>query len=153
MIVARLKEISHILECPWEIFPSCGIRDNRWLVKDMLSLAGLLIFRTVAELRNSGKSMKSLKIHQKAHNTAQFVRNNVKYMSVQHIWNLFQLLGLFSCLETLSLKHANNIPETTRHRLYCEKLALAMLLQALPFVHFWSILLLKSKWWPLLEKC
>ena len=25
--------------------------------------------------------------------------------------------------------------------------ALAMLLQALPFVHFWSILLLKSKWW------
>ena len=49
-------------------------------------------------------------------------------MSVQHIWNLFQLSRLFLAvnlqiyLETLSLKHAKNIPETTRHRLYCEKL-------------------------------
>ena len=49
-------------------------------------------------------------------------------MSVQHIWNLFQLSGLFLAvnlqiyLETLSLKHAKNIPETTRHRLYWEKL-------------------------------
>ena len=89
--------------------------------------------------------MKSLKIHQKAHNTAQFVRNNVKCMSVQHIWNLFQLLGLFSCLETMSLKHANNIPETTRHRLYCEKLALAMLLQALPFCSFLEHIVVKEQ--------
>ena len=39
---------------------------------------GLLIFRAVAEPQNSGKS-------------AKFGRNLIKYMSVQHIWNLFQL--------------------------------------------------------------
>ena len=39
-------------------------------------------------------------------------------MSVQHIWNLFQLLGLFTqaknlqiYLETLSAKRVNNVPK------------------------------------------
>ena len=108
-------------------------------------LAGLLIFRTVAELRNSGKSMKSLKIHQKAHNSAQFVRNNVKYMPVQHIWNLFQLFGLFSCLETLTLKHANNIPETTRHRLYCEKLGTSYVVAGFAICSFLEHIVVKEQ--------
>ena len=56
-----------------------------------LSLTGLLIFRAVAEPWNSGISAKSCKIHKNMKNTAKFGRNLIKYMSVQHIWNLFQL--------------------------------------------------------------
>ena len=105
-----------------------------WL-KICLSLAGLLIFHTVTELQNSGKSTKSLKIHQKAHNTAQFVRNNIKYVSVQHIWNLFQLLGLFSCCKLANLsgnfvtETCKQHPETTLHRLYYENWALGSFLE------------------------
>ena len=36
-------------------------------------------------------------------------------------------------------------PETTRRRLSCKKLGLAMMLKALPLVHFWSVLLLKEQ--------
>ena len=46
---------------------------------------GLLIFRAVAEPRNSGKSAKSREIHKNTKNTAKFGRNLIKYMSVQHI--------------------------------------------------------------------
>ena len=53
--------------------------------------SGLLIFRAVVEPQNSGKSAKSREIHKNMKNTAKFGRNLVKYMSVQHIWHLFQL--------------------------------------------------------------
>ena len=91
-------------------------------------LTGLLIFRAVAEPRNSGKSAKSREIHKNTKNTAKFGRNLIKYMSVQHIWNLFQLLGLFTCrkLTNLSWNFVTEMckqrPETTRGRLCCEKL-------------------------------
>ena len=41
------------------------------------------MFRVVAELRNSGKSAKSRKIHKNMQNTVKFGRNLIKYMSVQ----------------------------------------------------------------------
>ena len=31
------------------------------------------------------------------HGAAEFQRNLIKYMSMQHIWNLSWLLGLFNC--------------------------------------------------------
>ena len=45
--------------------------------------SGLLIFRAVAESRNSGKSAKSREIHKNTQNTSKFGRNLIKYMSVQ----------------------------------------------------------------------
>ena len=48
-----------------------------------LLVSGLLIFRAVAEPRNSGKSAKSGEIHKNTQNTAKFGRNLIKYMSVQ----------------------------------------------------------------------
>ena len=48
-------------------------------------LAGLLIFRTVADPRNSGISAKSREIPQKTRNTAKSARNISKYMSAKHI--------------------------------------------------------------------
>ena len=59
-------------------------------------------------------------------NTVQLGRNLIKYLSVQHIVSYigqFLAKNLQIYLETLSLKHANNIPETTRYRLYCKKLS------------------------------
>ena len=126
-----------------------------------LSLTGLLIFRAVAEPWNSGISAKSREIHKNIKNTAKFGRNLIEYMSVQHIWNLFQLYGLFILLAvnlqiylgTSWLKHANNIPKLPGADFVAKNWALAVMLKALPLVHFWSVLLLKDcKWWPLLEK-
>ena len=45
----------------------------------------------------SGKSTKSCKIHKNMQNTATLARNHVKYLSIHHIWNLSQLLGLLNC--------------------------------------------------------
>ena len=61
-------------------------------------------------------------------NTTKFGRNLIKYMSVQHIWNLFQLLGLFTGRKLANLswncvtERCKQRPETTRRRLCCEKL-------------------------------
>ena len=52
-------------------------------------MTGILIFRVVAEPRNSGKSAKSCEIHNNTQNAAKFGKNLIKYMSVQHIWNFF----------------------------------------------------------------
>ena len=46
-------------------------------------ISELLIFRAVAEPRNSDKSAKSCEVHKNTQNTAKFGRNLMKYMSVQ----------------------------------------------------------------------
>ena len=51
-------------------------------------------------------------------------------MSVQQVifetclsyWGYLLAVNLQIYLETLSLKHADNIPKTTRYRLYCKKM-------------------------------
>ena len=114
---------------------------------------GLLIFRAVAEPRNSGKSAKSRKIHKNTQNTAKFGRNLIKYMSVQHIWNLFQLLGLFSCYKRANVswnfvtETCKQRPETTRRQLCCEKLGSGH--DVLRLCHWfisWAYCCWKSKW-------
>ena len=96
----------------------------------------------------------SREIHKNTQNTAKFGRNLIKYMSVQHIWNFSQLLGLFTCRKLVNLSW-NFVTETCKQRPVTSKLpgvdyvaknwALAMMLKALPLVHFWSVLLLKEQ--------
>ena len=64
-----------------------ALRNKRETVSahDAAISPGLLIFRAVAEPRNSGFSAKSRVIHKNTGNTAKFARNPTKYMSVQHI--------------------------------------------------------------------
>ena len=91
---------------------------------------------------------------QNMQNTAKSGRNLIKYMSVQHIWNFSQLLGLFTCRKLVNLSW-NFVTETCKQRPKTPKLqgvdyvaknwALAMMLKALPLVHFWSVLLLKEQ--------
>ena len=80
-------------------------------------------------------------------------------MFVQHIWNLFQLLGLVTCRKlanlssrTLSLKRANNILKLPGVDYVAKNWALAMMLKALPLVHFWNVLLLKEQMMTSLRK-
>ena len=48
-------------------------------------------------------------------------------------------------LRTSSLKRANNIPKLPGVDYVAKNWALAMMLKALPLVHFWSVLLLKEQ--------
>ena len=117
----------------------------------LIYCTGLRIFRVVAEPRNSGKSANSYKIHKNLQNTTKFGENLIKYMSVQHIWNLFQLLVLFTCCKRANLswnfvtETCKQRPETTRVDYVAKTWALAMMLKALPLVHFLSVLLLKEQ--------
>ena len=72
-------------------------------MKQLTVSAWLLIFSAVAEPRISGKPAKSREIHNNVRNTAKFARNLIKYLSTQHIWNLFRLLGLFNCRNLANL--------------------------------------------------
>ena len=54
---------------------------------------GVRALGMVTELRNSGKSVKSRKIHKNTKNTAKFCRNLIKYTSVQHYLKLTSAIG------------------------------------------------------------
>ena len=54
-------------------------------------------------------------------------------------------VNLQICLGTSSLKRANNVPKLPGIDFVAKNWALAMMLKALPLVHFWSILLLKEQ--------
>ena len=56
-----------------------------WQNSEYLQYSGLLIFRVVADLPNSGISAKSREIPQKTRNTAKSARNISKNMSAKHI--------------------------------------------------------------------
>ena len=96
----------------------------------------------------------SCEIHKNTQNTAKFGRNPINYMSVQHMWNFSQLLGLFTCCKLLNLSW-NFVTETCKQRPETLKLpgvdyvaknwALAMMSKALPLGQFWNVLLLKEQ--------
>ena len=58
----------------------------------------------------------------------KFARNNIKYMSVRHIWNLSRLLGLFTSCKLANLswnfvtKTSKQCTKTCRHWGWCKKL-------------------------------
>ena len=72
-------------------------------MKQLTVSAWRLIFSAAAELRISGKPAKSREIHNNVRNTAKFARNLIKYLSIQHIWKLSRLLGLFNCRNLANL--------------------------------------------------
>ena len=108
-------------------------------MKQLTVSAWLLIFSAVAEPRISGKPAKSREIHNNVRNTAKFARNLIKYLSIQHIWNLFRLMGPFNCrnLANLPLPKLPGINYVAKHW------PLVMMLKALPLAHFSSALLLE----------
>ena len=116
-----------------------------------LLFTGLLIFHTVAEPQNSGKSAKSREIPKNTQNT----RNSVEILSNTWLYSNFEtclsywgyLLAVNSQIyvKTWSLKRANNAPKLPGVDYVAKNWALAMMLKALPLAHFWSVLLLKEQ--------
>ena len=111
-----------------------------------------LIVRASDILRGhrAAKFTKPCKILQ---NSVEILSNTYLY-NICNIWNISQLLGLFTCRKLVNLSW-NFVTETCKQRPVTPKLpgvdyvaknwALAMMLKALPLVHFWSILLLKEQ--------
>ena len=87
--------------------------------------------------------------------TRKIPRNSVEILSNTCLYNMFETyLSYWGCLlavnlqiylETLSLKYANNVPKLPGVDYVAKNWALAMMLKALPLVHFWSVLLLKEQ--------
>ena len=82
-------------------------------------------------------------------------RNSVEILSNTCLYNIFEIyfsyrgyllaVNLQIYLRTSSLKRANNIPKLPGVDYVAKNWALAMMLKALPLVHFWSVLLLKEQ--------
>ena len=115
----------------------------------IINETGLLIFRVVVEPRNSGKSAKSREIHKKIpRNSGEILSNTCLYNILEtyfSYWIYLLAVNLQIYLRTLSLKRANNIPKLPGVDYVVKNWALAMMLKALPLVHFWSVLLLKEQ--------
>ena len=87
--------------------------------------------------------------------TPQIPRNLVKILSNRCLYNIFETyfsywgyllaVNLHIYLETSSLKRANNIPKLPSVDYVAKNWSLAMMLKALPLVHFLSVLLLKEQ--------
>ena len=101
-------------------------------------LAGLLIFHVVAELRNWGKSVKS------NWNSVEILSNTCLYSNFLSHWGYLLAVNSQIYVKTSSLKRANVLKLPVIDYVG-QNWVLAMMLKALPLVHFWSVLLLKEQ--------
>ena len=108
-----------------------------------LLVSGLLIFCAVAKLRNSGKSAKFTKTRKIP---VKFGRNLISnFKTCLSYWGYLLAANPQIYVKTSSLKCANNTPKLPSVDYVAKNWALAMMLKALPLVHFRSILLLKEQ--------
>ena len=121
--------------------------------------SGLLIFRAVADLRNSGFSAKSREIHKKTWNTTKSARSISKYMSAKHISYLSWLLDLFYSPQTskfiLKLRHCNEQTSQNYQAFLdkrCEKLGTNHNLDSFSIRSFSGELLFKKANYPVKKK-
>ena len=87
--------------------------------------------------------------------TRNIPQNLVEILSNTCLYNIFETyfsywgylvaVNLQIYLWTLSLKCANNVPKLPGVDYVAKNWTLAMMLKALPLVHFWSVLLLKEQ--------
>ena len=87
--------------------------------------------------------------------TCKIPWNSVEILSTTCLYNIFETylsywgylldINLQIYLDTSSLKRANNVPKLPGVDYVAKNWALAMMLKALPLVHFWSVLLLKEQ--------
>ena len=87
--------------------------------------------------------------------TRKIPRNSVEILSNTCLYNIFEsyfsywgyllAVNLQVYLRTSSQKRTNNIPKLPGVDYFAKNWALAMMLKALPLVHFWSVLLLKEQ--------
>ena len=96
-------------------------------------------------LRNPTKFTKSRKIPR---NSVQILSNTCLYSNFEtclSYWGYLLAVNSQIYVKTSSLKRANNVPKLPGVDYVAKNWALAMMLKALPLVHFWSVLLLKEQ--------
>ena len=99
----------------------------------------------MAEPRNPAKFTKTRKIPP---NSVEILSNTCLYSNFEtclSYWGYLLAVNSQIYVKTLSLKRANNVPKLPGVDYVAKNWALAMMLKALPLVHFWSILLLKEQ--------
>ena len=97
------------------------------------------MFCAVAEPRNSGKSAKSHEIHKNTQNTVEILSNTCLYSNFEtclSYWGYLLAVNSQIYVKTSSLKRANNVLKLPGADYVAKNWALAMMLNALPLVHF-----------------
>ena len=95
--------------------------------------------------RNPAKFTKTPKI---PWNSVEILSNTCLYSNFEtclRYWGYLLAVNSQIYVKTASLKCANNIPKLAGVDYVVKNWALAMMLKALPLVHFWSVLLLKEQ--------
>ena len=97
------------------------------------------MFRAVAEPRNSGKSAKFTKTCKIPRNSVEILSNTCLYSKFEtclSYWGYLLAVNSQIYVKTSSLKRANNVPKLPGVDYVAKDWALAMMLKALPLVHF-----------------
>ena len=95
--------------------------------------------------RNPAKFTKTRKIPR---NAVEILSNTCPYSNFEtclSYWGYLLAVNSQIYVKTSSLKRANNVPKLPGVDYVAKNWALAMMLKALPLVHFWSVLLLKEQ--------
>ena len=133
------------------------VKLNPWCQNDVKSAAWLQVIQGFwyfawsrsreiqVNPRNPAKFTRTQKIPR---NSVEILSNTCQYSIFEtyfSYWGYLLAVNLQIYLRTSSLKRANNIPKLPGVDYVAKNWALAMMLKALPLVHFWSILLLKEQ--------
>ena len=133
------------------------VKLNQWHQNDIKSAAWLQVIQGFwyfarswsreiqVNPRNPAKFARTQKIPR---NSVEILSNTCQYSIFEtyfSYWGYLLAVNLQIYLRTSSLKRANNIPKLPGVDDVAKNWALAMMLKALPLVHFWSILLLKEQ--------
>ena len=133
------------------------VKLNQWRQNDVKSAAWLQVIQGFwyfarswsreiqVNPRNPTKFARTQKIPR---NSVEILSNTCQYSIFEtyfSYWGYLLAVNLQIYLRTSSLKRANNIPKLPGVDYVAKNWVLAMMLKALPLVHFWSILLLKEQ--------
>ena len=94
---------------------------------------------------NPAKFTKTRKVQR---NLVEMLSNTCLYSNFEtclSYWGYLLAVNSQIYVKTSSLKRANNVPKLPGVDYVAKNWALAMMLKALPLVHFWSVLLLKEQ--------
>ena len=131
-------------------------KDKSWVAMHSgLIFTGLLIFRAVAEPRNSGKSAKFTKTRKILLNSVEIVSNTCLYSNFEtclSYWRYLLAVNSQIYVKPSSLKRGNNVPKLPGVDYVAKNWALAMMLSLFHWFISRAYCCWKSKWWCLLEK-
>ena len=94
------------------------------------------------------KAAKFTKTRKIPRNSVEILSNTCLYSNFEtclSYWGYLLAVNSQIYVKTSSLKRANNVPKLPGVDYVAKNWALAMMLKALPLVHFWSVLLLKEQ--------